>query len=299
MPVRPKHARRSTRRRRALTTIGALAAAVTAPFLGAGAASAASAADWSRLASCESGGNWHINTGNGYYGGLQFSSGTWLAYGGGAYASRADLASPEQQMATADKVLASQGWNAWPSCSRSMGLYGTSTSPAPVAPPPPPLVYGAIKGRYDALGGSRSVLGSPLSAEAGSTRDGRYNIFQSGAIYYTPQHGAWDLHGAIIGAWKAMGSEFSGLGYPVTGEQPTARSGATNAFEGGSIYWSATTGAHLVRGGIAEVWAAHGLESGALGFPITDELPTPARPGTYSRFEGGAVVWSQATETGA
>jgi LysM repeat protein len=76
---------------------------------------------WDRIAACESGGNWHINTGNGYYGGLQFSASTWLGYGGGSYASRADLATREQQIAIAQKVQASQGWNAWPVCSYKAG----------------------------------------------------------------------------------------------------------------------------------------------------------------------------------
>ena len=76
---------------------------------------------WDRIAACESGGNWHINTGNGYYGGLQFSSSTWLGYGGGAYASRADLATREQQIAIAQKVQAGQGWGAWPVCSYKAG----------------------------------------------------------------------------------------------------------------------------------------------------------------------------------
>jgi uncharacterized protein YabE (DUF348 family) len=78
---------------------------------------------WDALASCESGGNWSINTGNGYYGGLQFSSGTWLAYGGGQYAPRADLASREQQIAIATKVRdASGGYGAWPGCASRLGL---------------------------------------------------------------------------------------------------------------------------------------------------------------------------------
>ena len=77
---------------------------------------------WDRLAQCESGGNWHINTGNGFYGGLQFTLSTWRAYGGGAYADRADLASREQQIAIAQKVQASQGWGAWPACSSRLGL---------------------------------------------------------------------------------------------------------------------------------------------------------------------------------
>ncbi|WP_051510462.1 resuscitation-promoting factor [Intrasporangium oryzae] len=73
----------------------------------------ANAAMWDRVASCESGGNWHINTGNGYYGGLQFSASTWLAYGGGQFASRADLASREQQITVANRVYADNGLAQW------------------------------------------------------------------------------------------------------------------------------------------------------------------------------------------
>jgi uncharacterized protein YabE (DUF348 family) len=78
---------------------------------------------WDSLAQCESGGNWSINTGNGFYGGLQFTSGTWLAYGGGQYASRADLASREQQIAIASKVRdARGGYGDWPACAAKLGL---------------------------------------------------------------------------------------------------------------------------------------------------------------------------------
>src|SRR3954469_630266 len=84
-------------------------------------ANAATEDQWDRVANCESGGNWHINTGNGYYGGLQFSSSTWRGYGGGNYASRADLASKDAQIAVANRVLAAQGWGAWPVCSRYAG----------------------------------------------------------------------------------------------------------------------------------------------------------------------------------
>jgi hypothetical protein len=73
----------------------------------------ARAAMWDRVASCESGGNWHINTGNGYYGGLQFSRSTWLAYGGGQFAGRADLASRAQQITVANRVYADNGLAQW------------------------------------------------------------------------------------------------------------------------------------------------------------------------------------------
>lgn len=77
---------------------------------------------WDRLAQCESGGNWSINTGNGYYGGLQFNSGTWISNGGGAYAPRADLASREQQIAIAERLRAARGFAPWPACSYKLGL---------------------------------------------------------------------------------------------------------------------------------------------------------------------------------
>jgi len=73
-------------------------------------------ANWSAIAACESGGNWGANTGNGFYGGLQFTEQTWLAYGGGQYASSANLASESEQIAVAQRVLAGQGIGAWPVC---------------------------------------------------------------------------------------------------------------------------------------------------------------------------------------
>jgi hypothetical protein len=74
---------------------------------------------WDRLASCESGGRWHVNTGNGYYGGLQFNLGTWRAYGGRGMPHRA---SKYTQIRIAKKVQRRQGWGAWPACSRKLGL---------------------------------------------------------------------------------------------------------------------------------------------------------------------------------
>ncbi|MFD5869119.1 transglycosylase family protein [Corynebacterium sp. NPDC060344] len=77
---------------------------------------------WDALAQCESGGDWHIDTGNGYSGGLQFHPQTWTGHGGGQYAPTAGQATREQQIAVAEKVRASQGWGAWPACSASLGL---------------------------------------------------------------------------------------------------------------------------------------------------------------------------------
>ncbi|MGV8873838.1 MAG: transglycosylase family protein [Rhodococcus sp. (in: high G+C Gram-positive bacteria)] len=105
-----------------------------------GTANAAPDSDWDRLAQCEAGGNWGINTGNGFQGGLQFSPSTWNSHGGQQYAATANQASREQQIAVAEKVLDSQGWGAWPSCSSSLGLSSApSERSVPVTPKAPQL----------------------------------------------------------------------------------------------------------------------------------------------------------------
>jgi hypothetical protein len=111
----------STIIKRLIGVIAAVALALGIASVGTAPASAASTV-WDRVARCESGGNWRINTGNGYYGGLQFSNRTWKGFGGGTYASRANRASKAQQIAIARRVLASQGPHAWPVCSRKAGL---------------------------------------------------------------------------------------------------------------------------------------------------------------------------------
>ena len=100
---------------------GLAAAALVGVGLGAsaGAANAAPASTWDALAQCESGGNWGINTGNGFSGGLQFTPSTWKAYGG---EGKAHNASRAEQIAVAERVQDGQGWNAWPACSDKLGL---------------------------------------------------------------------------------------------------------------------------------------------------------------------------------
>ncbi|HEX2578358.1 MAG TPA: transglycosylase family protein, partial [Aquihabitans sp.] len=126
--------RPSTRSRAA--ALAALGTALLAPLVVTGTANAADGATWDRLAQCESGGNWAINTGNGYYGGLQFSASTWAAFGGTQYAGRADLATREEQIATAERTLAEQGWGAWPACSRKLGLGAADKAGRAAAPAP-------------------------------------------------------------------------------------------------------------------------------------------------------------------
>jgi LysM repeat protein len=114
----------------AAVTTGSLAA-ITPP------AGAATPQAWDAVAQCESSGNWAINTGNGFYGGLQFTQSTWAAFGGLQYAPRADLATKAEQIAVAEKTLAAQGWNAWPTCSKRAGVTGQPANPGgtPAAAP--------------------------------------------------------------------------------------------------------------------------------------------------------------------
>ncbi|UQX01473.1 transglycosylase family protein [Streptomyces sp. RerS4] len=136
-----KH-RRGSKAVRIVTLAGVAGVAVAAPLMTAGAASAATASEWDKVAQCESGGNWAINTGNGYYGGLQFSSSTWAAYGGKAYASQANQATKAQQIAIAEKVLKGQGKGAWPHCgvglSNSSYNGGGATTPSKPSKPSTP-----------------------------------------------------------------------------------------------------------------------------------------------------------------
>ena len=118
--------------------------------------------NWDGVAQCESSGNWSINTGNGYYGGLQFSQSTWEAYGGLAYASRADLASKDAQIAVAERTLDGQGIGAWPTCGRYLTGGTSAPAPAPAAAAPaatgsytvqPGDTLGTIAARFGTAGG--------------------------------------------------------------------------------------------------------------------------------------------------
>jgi murein DD-endopeptidase MepM/ murein hydrolase activator NlpD len=123
MAVRGRHRRYQPNRiNRASLTVTAGGAGMALPLIGTGAAQAADVDTWDKVAACESSNDWNINTGNGYYGGLQFTQSTWEAFGGTKYAPRADLATKDQQIAVAEKVLEGQGPGAWPACSVRAGL---------------------------------------------------------------------------------------------------------------------------------------------------------------------------------
>ena len=149
-------------RRRSKTRVLAIRGAAVGLLAGAavvgaaGTAAAAPDSTWDAVAQCESSGNWAINTGNGFYGGLQFTQSTWQAYGGQLYAPRADLATREQQIAVAERTLAGQGWAAW-TCAYAGGGEGPTIrdgAPGITAPTPPqPGPGAAVAGTYTVVAG--------------------------------------------------------------------------------------------------------------------------------------------------
>lgn len=128
----PKHCAASTcsQLRKRIVSIAIAAAAILVTAVALSPPAQASGSVWDAVASCESGGNWAIDTGNSFYGGLQFTHQTWLGYGGGAYAANANLASRPAQITIAERVLAGQGPGAWPVCGPRAGL-SRATAGAP------------------------------------------------------------------------------------------------------------------------------------------------------------------------
>jgi nucleoid-associated protein YgaU len=147
--------------RKAISPAAAVGGLAVASLAAAGSAEAATDTQWDRLAKCESGGNWGINTGNGFYGGLQFTSSTWKAYGGQKYARTADQATREEQIQIGAKVAAGQGWGAWPSCSRKAGLHGS-----------PATAPGSVITRAGDTAASRNTVRKPIATPTNAAKGG-------------------------------------------------------------------------------------------------------------------------------
>lgn len=158
-------------------------------------ASAASQSTWDKVAKCESSGNWSINTGNGYYGGLQFSQSTWAGFGGTRYAARADLATKAQQITVAEKVLTVQGPGAWPVCGARAGLARGGPAPDTAASTPrketrksatPKAPPASTQAAQQAVAYARAQLGKPY-------------------VYGADGPGSYDCSGLTMSAWKSAG----------------------------------------------------------------------------------------------
>jgi hypothetical protein len=142
-----------------------------------------------------------------------------------------------------------------------------------------------------------ACLGSPtavrvkfyVSSDVGFDVAPGFDLF-SPAVYR-----GYRVIGAIADKWGSLGGPTGTIGQAVTDEMGSANGGRYNLFQRGAIYWTAATGAHMVRGAIRDTWGRVGAEWGVLGYPKTDEIQTGGRPGAVNLFQGGSVYWSSTT----
>ncbi|WP_158170228.1 alpha/beta hydrolase-fold protein [Rhodococcus sp. JT-3] len=153
-------------------------------------------------------------------------------------------------------------------------------------------VAGRIAGAYMNTGAAAGPLGFPRTPELGTPDGrGRFNHFQNGSIYWTPQTGAHPVSGDILAEWSAQGWEGGPLGYPTADEIATpGKPGKVQGFEIGAMYSSAN-GTHAVLGMIMGKYGELGWENGWLGFPKSNEVPIKDN-GRFTEFEGGNIYWS-------
>ncbi|MFF7950814.1 transglycosylase family protein [Streptomyces griseorubiginosus] len=206
-----------------LVAAGVTGSAIAIPLLAASGASAATGTTWDRVAECESGGSWSADDGNGYYGGLQMSQENWEKYGGLEYAKTADLASRNQQIAVAEKLLADQGIAAWPTCGLLSGLSKDSSSAG--------VDTGLASGTPSAsASGSSESSGSSDSSNSSDTEDSPGLLDSLDGSSATPSPSATpsksDESASKSGESDTKGSEASGKenaqssdGSPVVGPE--------------------------------------------------------------------------------
>jgi murein DD-endopeptidase MepM/ murein hydrolase activator NlpD len=263
------------------TTVGLGAVVVPATF--ASPASAATASEWDKTAQCESSGNWAINTGNGYYGGLQFTNSTWAAYGGTAFAARADLATKEQQITVAERVLrtgyngnAPQGKGAWPVC--GVGLSQTPYAGKSAAPAAPAATSTSGTSNSPKVG-SKAYLAIEYAKSKISSA--QYLWGGNGPVRF-------DCSGLTSQAWKAAGVDFTQSARDSYAQEDLPRyvSGATyqtlsTMKPGDLIAYNNFSGGHVA------------LYVGPIGPNGADLIET------NSRHPGGGVNWSKRNDSGS
>jgi len=161
--------------------------------------------------------------------------------------------------------------------------------------PAPYEVCGAIKDKYNSLGGPNSFLLWPTTNElTNPDGQGKRSVFQNGPIYWSGAAGAHPVVNHFFAAWQRNGWEAGILRYPTTDEIPSANGGRRQEFQGGGIYWHFNE-AYYVTGAIRDRWNQLGAEAGAFGYPTTDEINTPPELATYgtrmNSFEAGSIIW--------
>jgi M6 family metalloprotease-like protein len=168
------------------------------------------------------------------------------------------------------------------------------TTPPSVIITPGPVQ--AVQQKYQSLGGSGGFLGAAVSPISTAPGDIAWQHYANGSIFYSPATGAHEVHGLIKEKWVSLKGANGFLGFPLTDELATPDGvGRYNHFQGGSVYWTPSTGAHEVHGAIRSKWSSLGWERGFLGYPLTDEMTTPDGKGKYTHFQGGSIYWTSAT----
>ncbi|WP_167761722.1 hypothetical protein [Blastococcus sp. CT_GayMR19] len=164
-------------------------------------------------------------------------------------------------------------------------IYWSSSSGAAV-------VEGEVRAGWWATGGVSGTLGYPI-ADSGPITGGAAGAFQGGSVYWSPTTGAAAIGKELLGSWWSAGGASGRLGWPVASSGPVAGGGTGGAFQGGSIYWSPTSGAHWLADDIRGRWWALGGTTGTLGFPTSDLVAVPG--GTGAAFQGGSIYSSPGT----
>ncbi|MEV6106218.1 transglycosylase family protein [Streptomyces sp. NPDC051940] len=303
MSARARHRRpgRITRTRTTLI-LAASGAGVALPLVaGGGAAQAASVDTWDKVAQCEATGNWAINTGNGFYGGLQFVQSTWEGYGGTQYAPRADLATKSEQILIAEKVLASQGPGAWPVCSVQAGL--TQGGPAPEfssqteSEKPATATQDSVRTETKKSETVKKSETSKSTTPKATTKPGTYRVVKGDTLWDIAQRhdvkGGWQT--IYAGNKKVIGGDpdliFPGQRYEldkkseVTFEAPkAAKSSATQ---------SSTTTASKSGGSTTEQSSA-----GTQSQTTTSGYVAPVGSSVSTPYRASGGMWSSGYHTG-
>ncbi|HKU10297.1 MAG TPA: hypothetical protein VJQ61_03590 [Sinomonas sp.] len=156
---------------------------------------------------------------------------------------------------------------------------------------------GAMRTRWSQLGFEGGILGYPTTnVVTGLTNGGSYQNYEGGAIISSPTAGTHESYGSIRQEWQQLGFETGKLGYPTSNiVGGLINGGSYQNYENGAIISSPTAGTHESYGPIRQEWSTTGFETGVLGYPTTEVVSGLVNGGTYQNYQGGAIVWSQAT----
>jgi uncharacterized protein with LGFP repeats len=159
------------------------------------------------------------------------------------------------------------------------------------------VVRGVVRDKWASLGWENSWLGYPTTDLAATPNgSGQFQHFQNGSIYWSSATGAHTVAAAVRDKWASTGWEGGYLRYPVSDQTPVLGGGAAYVhFQGGSVYWSPATGAHVLGGVVYDRWAAAGWETSWLGLPVTDLAVAPDKVGLFAHFQKGSIYWTPST----